>query len=219
MLPLVIVNGLIDSYNPCAIGVLLLYIAILLGTNSSRRFVLTFGGFYILATFVTYFLIGLGILHVVHFFGIPHFFGWVAAAVVLFIGLFQLKDYYYPLVKIPIISPILSTCRMVTWNKELTILSAIVLGVLIGFGEFPCSGGIYLATVAMLSLKETFWQGALYLFIYNLMFISPLVIIFLFATNKTLLNKVKGWQSKYAGRAKLISGFLMTILGIILLIW
>src|SRR4030042_1217301 len=158
MLPLVIVNGLIDSYNPCAIGV-------------------------------------------------------------LFIGLFQLKDYYFPLVKIPIISPILSTCRMITWNKELTILSAVVLGVLIGFCEVSCFGGIYLATVAMLSLKETFWQGALYLFIYNLMFISPLVIIFLFATNKTLLNKVKGWQSKYAGRAKLISGFLMTILGIILLIW
>lgn len=219
MLPLVLVNGLIDSFNPCAIGVLLLYVTILLGTNSSRRFILTFGGFYILATFVTYFLIGLGILHVIHLFGIPHFFGWVAALLVLFIGLYYVKDYFLPSLQIPVISPILSRCRMVTWNKELTVFSAIALGVLIGLCEFPCSGGIYLATVAMLSLKETFLKGLLYLFVYNLMFILPLVVIFIFATNNLVLAKIKSWQSKNAGYAKLISGILMTILGIILLIW
>jgi cytochrome c biogenesis protein CcdA len=76
MLPLVITNGLVDSFNPCAIGVLLIYISILLGTNASRKFVLLFGGFYIFATFATYFLIGLGILHVIHLFGVPHLFGW-----------------------------------------------------------------------------------------------------------------------------------------------
>ena len=121
MLTLVVINGLIDSFNPCAIGVLLLYVSILLGTNSSRRFILAFGGFYILATFVTYFLIGLGILQVVHFFGVPHFFGWVAAFLVLFIGLFYIKDYYWPAWQIPVVSPFLSRCRMVTWNKKLTI--------------------------------------------------------------------------------------------------
>lgn len=219
MLPLVLVNGLIDSFNPCAIGVLLLYVTILLGTNSSRRFILMFGGFYILATFVTYFLIGLGILHVIHLFGIPHFFGWVAALLVLSIGLYYVKDYFLPALQIPVVSPILSRCRMVTWNKELTIFSAIILGVLIGLCEFPCSGGIYLATVAMLSLKETFLKGLFYLFVYNLMFILPLVVIFIFATNNLVLTKIKSWQSKNAGYAKLTSGVLMIILGIILLMW
>ncbi|HEX7456779.1 MAG TPA: cytochrome c biogenesis protein CcdA [Candidatus Nanoarchaeia archaeon] len=219
MLPLVITNGLIDSFNPCAIGVLLIYISILLGTNSPRSFILTFGGFYILATFVTYFLIGLGILQVIHLFGIPHFFGWVAAVLVLFIGVFYIKDYYLPAWQIPVVSPFLSRCRMITWNKKLTIFSAIALGVLIGLCEFPCSGGIYLATVAMLSLRETFWQGVLYLVVYNMMFILPLVIIFVLATNKGAWANIKGWQSKTAGKAKLISGALMTLLGILLLVW
>ncbi len=219
MLPLVIINGLIDSFNPCAIGVLLLYVSILLGTNSPRKFILAFGGFYILATFVTYFLIGLGILQVVHLFGVPHFFGWVAAFLVLFIGLFYIKDYYWPLWQIPVVSAFLSRCRMVTWNKKLTIFSALALGVLIGLCEFPCSGGIYLATIAMLSLKETFWQGVVYLVIYNTMFILPLVIIFVLATNKAMLIKIKSWQSKTAGKAKLVSGTLMTLLGIGLLMW
>lgn len=219
MLALVITNGLIDSFNPCAIGVLILYISILLSTNSPRRFILTFGGFYILATFVTYFLIGLGILQVVHLFGVPHFFGWVAAVLVLFIGLYYIKDYYLPALQIPVVSPFLSRCRMVTWSKKLTIFSAFALGVLIGLCEFPCSGGIYLATVAMLSLKETFWQGVFYLVIYNTMFILPLVVIFILATNKRALARIKSWQSKTAGKAKLVSGTLMALLGILLLVW
>lgn len=219
MLPLVITNGLIDSFNPCAIGVLLIYITILLGANSSKRFILIFGGFYILATFVTYFLIGLGILQVIHLFGIPHFFGWIAAFLVLFIGLFYLKEYFIPTFQIPVISPFLSRCRMVTWNRQLTVFSAIALGVLIGLCEFPCSGGIYLATIALLSLKETFLQGIFYLLIYNLMFILPLVLIFIFATNKQTLAKIKSWQSNNLSRFKLVSGTLMTVLGIILVIW
>lgn len=219
MLPLVITNGLIDSFNPCAIGVLLIYITILLGTNSPRSFILMFGGFYILATYITYFLIGLGILHVVHLFGVPHFFGWVAAVLVLIFGLFYLKEYFLPSLQIPLLSPFLSRCRMIVWNKQLTVFSAIALGFLIGICEFPCSGGIYLATIAMLSIKETFWQGVFYLAIYNLMFILPLVVIFLFATNKIVLAKIKGWQAKTASRTKLVAGSLMTILGIALIIW
>jgi cytochrome c biogenesis protein CcdA len=219
MLPLVITNGLIDSFNPCAIGVLLIYITILLGTNSPRSFILAFGAFYILATFVTYFLIGLGILQVIHLFGVPHFFGWVAAILVFVFGLFYLKEYFRPAWQIPILSPFLSRCRMIVWNKRLTVFSAVALGFLIGICEFPCSGGIYLATVAMLSLKETFWQGVFYLTIYNLMFIVPLVVIFLFATNKNVLAKIKSWQSKTARKAKLVSGVLMTALGILLLMW
>lgn len=219
MLSLVIVNGLIDSFNPCAIGILLLYVTILLGMKTSRRFILFFGAFYIAATFVTYFLIGLGLLHVVHYFGVSHFFGWVAAFLALFIGLYTLKDYFWPTWQIPFVSGVLSRCRMVTINRNLTITSAVILGVLIGLCEFPCSGGIYLATVALLSLKETFWQGALYLLVYNVMFILPLVLIFLFAMNKKVLAKLQKWQGKQAGRAKLISGSLMTLLGILLLVW
>jgi cytochrome c biogenesis protein CcdA len=71
----------------------------------------------------------------------------------------------------------------------------------------------------MLSLRETFWQGVGYLVIYNTMFILPLVIIFVLATNKAMLAKIKGWQSKTVGKAKLVSGTLMALLGIGLLVW
>src|SRR3989338_7422809 len=178
MLYLVLINGLIDSFNPCAIGVLIFYLTLILSLKLKRQLFISFGIFYILATYATYFLIGLGLLRVIHLFGVHNFFGWLAAFLVLLVGLNNLKDYLWPSWLIPGLSSFLNRCRLPKWEPQVTVLSAITLGILIGLCEFPCSGGIYLATVSMLSLKQTFWQGLSYLLLYNLMFIMPLVVLF-----------------------------------------
>jgi len=49
-----------------------------------RNTFISFGLFYIFATYATYFLIGLGLLQVMHLFGIHNFFGWLAAGLVLY---------------------------------------------------------------------------------------------------------------------------------------
>jgi len=219
MFYLVLINGLVDSFNPCAIGVLILYVALILTLQAYRKTLIIFGLFYILATFATYFLIGLGILKVVHLFGIHNFFGWVAAILVIFLGLYQLKEYFLPSFRIPILSTILSRCRIPKYGREVTILSALVLGFLVAICEFPCSGGIYLATVALLSVKTTFWQGIWYLVLYNLMFILPLVVIFFAASNKYFFDILKKVQISSVQIIKLIMGIAMLISGILLLIW
>lgn len=219
MLYLVLINGLIDSFNPCAIGVLVLYIALILSLQKWQKTLILFGLFYIIATFTTYFLIGLGILKVVHLFGIHNFFGWLAAIAIIILGLYQLKEYFFPKWSIPVLSSFLNKCRLPKYGQEVTILSALILGVLVGICEFPCSGGIYLATVALLSVKTTFWQGVGYLLLYNLMFILPLVVIFIAASNKYSFKFLKKFQASSAQTVKLIMGLAMLISGILLLIW
>jgi cytochrome c biogenesis protein CcdA len=49
MLYLVILNGLIDSLNPCALGVLTFYLGLLLSFRVKRGFLVAFGLFYILS--------------------------------------------------------------------------------------------------------------------------------------------------------------------------
>jgi len=180
---------------------------------------LTFGLFYILSIYATYFLIGLGILKTFHLFGIHNFFGWAAAILILGLGFYQLKEYFLPNLFIPVISPFLSKCRIPKTNPKISILSAIILGFLVGLCEFPCSGGIYLATVALLSVKETFLRGLIYLFLYNLMFILPLIIIFTGIGNRFVFEKIKKVQKKSANVVKLLMGISMTVSGILLLIW
>ncbi|MEK7503656.1 MAG: cytochrome c biogenesis protein CcdA [Patescibacteria group bacterium] len=219
MFYLVLINGLVDSFNPCAIGVLIFYLTLVLSLKVERKSFITFGLFYVLATFATYFLIGLGILRVMHLFGIHNFFGWAAAVLILILGLFNLKEFFFPFWTVPFLSSFFNKCRVPKWKPEFTVLSAIVLGFLIGLCEFPCSGGIYLATVSLLTVKATFLKGVLYLLLYNLMFILPLVALFLSVSNKKVFNLFQGIHEKTSRYAKLGMGLSMLVSGILLLIW
>src|SRR4030066_330711 len=219
MLPLVIYNGLIDSLNPCAIGVLLLFVSLIFTLGASKRQLISFGLFYLAAMYVTYLLIGLGLIHTFHLFGVHNFFGWTAAFIVLFLGLFALKDYFFPYVYVPVLSPIISACKVPKWDRKITAASAIGLGFFVGLCEFPCTGGIYLATTALLSAKTTFWTGLGFLLIYNLMFILPTSVIFAFSTNRGILKIISKYHSAAHGKIKLISGLTMLALGLGMLVW
>lgn len=219
MLYLVLVNGLIDSFNPCAIGVLMFYLALLISLKVERKLFISFGLFYILATYATYLFIGLGILKVVHLFGVHNFFGWAAAALILFLGLFNIKDYFWPNIRIPYVSEFLNRCHVPQWKPEITIFSALALGVLVGLCEFPCSGAIYLATVSLLSVKATFLKGVVYLLIYNSMFVLPLVVLFAAVGNRVVFDRLKKLQSTGLRYIKIVMGISMLVSGILLLIW
>lgn len=219
MFYLVLVNGLIDSLNPCAIGVLISYLALMVSLRVERKHFINFGIFYILATYSVYLLIGLGILRVLHLFGVHNFFGWVAAAVILILGLYNIKSFFWPALRIPYLSAFLDKCRIPNWKPSYTIFSALALGFLIGLCEFPCSGGIYLATISLLSAKTTFWRGLLYLLIYNFMFILPLLLIFATFGNNKVFNYLKQLQVKTFSAVKLIMGVSMLVSGALLLVW
>lgn len=216
---LIILNGLVDSVNPCAIGVLLMYLTLMFTWGRSRSRIVYFSLFYILAVYITYLLIGLSILKTVHLFGIRHLFVYAAGALSIFFGLFSLKSHFYPQLRIPVLTPLIEACRVPKLSENFTILGALGLGAAVAVCEFPCSGAIYLATIGLLSVQETFFQGLIYLLIYNLMFILPLAIIFALSANKNFVAKMKNWQGKKHGVFKIVSGIFMIALGIGIIIW
>lgn len=202
---LITINGLIDSINPCAIGVLAASVAILFSLGNYRAHILRFGFFYILATYVTYLLIGLGILKAVHLFNIHNFFGWASAIALIFMGFWHLRK---------------SACIIPKKTpKEATILAGITFGFLVGICEFPCSGGIYLATVGLIGIEETFWSGLLYLLWYNLMFVLPLIILFIVAYNLTAARTISRIVGALGTKARYLSCAAMIVIGVLLLTW
>jgi len=219
MFYLVILNGLIDSLNPCAIGVLTFYLGLLLSFKVNRSFLVAFGLFYILSIYITYLFVGLGLLKSFHLFGLHNFFGWLAAGLILLLGLYNLKEYFLPQWQIPLLSSFLSRCRVPHWNVNLSIFSALLLGFLVGICEIPCTGAIYLATVALLSVRETFLVGLFYLLLYNLMFILPLVLIFLLVGSSRFYEWLQSAQQKTARMVRLLMGLAMLISGVLLFIW
>lgn len=214
----VISAGLIDSINPCAITILLLFIAIMFGMHKSREKILVMGFFYIAAIYVTYLAIGLGLLKVTHLFGTPHFMGKLGAIISITVGIIALKEYFFPNWQWPINLRISIASRQLIsdWTHKATIPAAIVVGFLVGVCEFPCSGAIYLATIGLISVKATFLKGVIYLLLYNVMFILPLAVIYLLATNRLVTEKMITWQESHGSLMKLVSGLFMVGLGIII---
>lgn len=213
-LPLVLSTGLLDSLNPCAISLLLLYIGLLYTMKKDHKTVLTFGFFYIAAVYITYFFIGLGLLKVVNIFNVPFFFAKLTAAIAIIFGILNIKEYFWPNSPLSIRIPMNIRQRASEWAHKATIPAAIVLGFLIALHEFPCSGAVYLVILGYLAKNETFLRGTAYLLLYNLMFILPLAIILALASNKVLTEKFVNWQERMGRKMHLILAAMMISLGV-----
>lgn len=213
-LPLILTTGLLDSFNPCAISLLLLYIAMLYSMKKDHKTIMLFGFFYIASVYVTYYLIGLGLLKIVNTIGFPGAFKTFGAVFAILFGLLNIKEYFFPDSKWNIRIPLEVRAKASEWAHKATIPAAIVLGVLIGINEFPCSGAVYIAIITYLNKHETFFRGAGYLALYNLVFVAPLLLIYAFASNRLVTERMINLQEKLGRRMHLLLAALMIGLGI-----
>lgn len=217
LLPLVFVAALIDSINPCAFSILLLTIAFLFSIGKMRSKILGIGGVYILGLFTVYVLIGLGILRVLHIFDTPHFMARVGALLLIALGSINLIGEFLPRFPIKLKIPDAAHHQMAVLMEKGSMPTAFALGILVGLCEFPCTGGPYLMILGLLHDQATYFSGLGYLLLYNLIFIAPLVIILLIASDKNLLEKARLWQRQERKSMRLGGGIAMIILGIIIL--
>ncbi|TAL19276.1 hypothetical protein EPN90_03860 [Patescibacteria group bacterium] len=216
LLPLILVSAVIDSVNPCAFSVLLLTIAFLLSIGSLRAKILRVGLVYILGIFTVYLLIGLGILQVLHLFNTPHFMGRLGALLLMVLGAVNLLYAFVPKFPVKFRLPHSLHHAMATLMDRATVPTAFVLGTLVGLCEFPCTGGPYLMVLGLLHDRATYLPGVGYLLIYNLIFVSPLVVLLALASDKTLQVKVENWYNKDRRQMKIIGAIAMVLLGLII---
>lgn len=215
LLPLVAVAALIDSVNPCAFSILLLTVAFLLSIGKLRSNVLQIGSAYIAGLFVVYLLIGLGLLQTLHIFDTPHFMANVGAVLLVALGLINIVNEFVPAFPVKLAIPHGAHKKMAVLMERGSIPAAVALGGLVGVCEFPCTGGPYLMVLGLLHDQATRTAGLGYLFLYNLLFILPLVIILFVAGDKALLEKVETWKKRNTRAMRFWGGNAMIILGVI----
>ncbi|MEK9194385.1 MAG: cytochrome c biogenesis protein CcdA [Patescibacteria group bacterium] len=216
LLPLVVISSLIDSINPCAFSILILTIAFLLSIGKLRSSVLKIGGVYIFGIFLVYVLIGLGILQTLHIFNTPHFMAKVGASLLILFGLINLINEFFPGFPIKLRIPHAAHRKMAELMEKGSLPTAFFLGVLVGLCEFPCTGGPYLMVLGLLHDTATYLKGFSYLILYNLIFVLPLVVILLIASDKKLLEKVEVWQKSERKLMRFGGGAAMVLLGLLI---
>lgn len=218
-LGLVVGSAAVDSINPCAIGVLILMISVIMGQKRSVGRMLLLGGLYIFAIFMTYLLAGFGILYFLA--KIPLFITeYLSIAVGLMIiifGFIEIKDYFWYGKGFSLGIPPVFMDTIHRLSKNVTIPGVILMGAFVAGVELPCTGAPYLAIITILSLNFDF-TALLLLILYNIIFVAPLIIILVLVAFGLKLNAVSSWRHESRGLMRLGIGLLMVGLGWLLIL-
>ena len=203
--PTVLLSGFADGLNPCAFALLVLFATYTLTlvnavtsdgspTLEARRRLLGAGSIYVGAVWITYFIIGLGLLSFLAWLGEDHLVARIAAVLALVMALWMLKDVFLPGVGPSMVAPSGTHGWMHRAMERGGLAGMLIAGVLVGICTVPCSGAIYLDIVAVLHASGGGVTGLALLALYNLAYIAPLVALLLAVSNRRVLGQLGRWN-------------------------
>jgi len=213
----------VDAFNPCAFFVLMFLLSMMLHSGSRKRMILV-GGIFVFFSGLIYFLFMGAWLNLFRLIGQLDVITAIAALLAIVIALINIKDFFWfkkgisLTIKEDAKPGIYHRARQMLHARSILTMSlaAASLAVLANLYEFFCTAGFPMVYTRILTLSELSSTGYyLYLLLYNLVYVIPLlVIVFLFVFS---LGRHKLQQSE--GRSlKLVSGLMMLVLGLALLI-
>lgn len=220
----VLVTSLIDSINPCAIGVLIFLCSTLLALSKNPRKMLFAGGIYVVAVYITYFLAGLGLLYFLQRLNIAEEVGVAVGIIVVILGFVEIKDFFWYGKGFSLSIAPRRAEKIKELAKKATLPIIIGLGFLVAAVELPCTGGPYLAITTYLANRISdnplYYARALgYLLIYNFVFVLPLIVIVAIAYFGRSVDALHAWQNKYKKWMRLAMGIVMITLGVLLMLY
>ncbi|MBI4739254.1 GAP family protein [Candidatus Woesearchaeota archaeon] len=216
-IPIVLVTAIVDSINPCAIGVLVLLVSTLLAIENKRR-MLVVATIYIIAVYITYFLAGIGLLLAIQRLNIAEPLGIAVGVLIIILGLVDIKDFFWYGEGFTLAIRPSQAARIKNWVRKISIPGAIGLGIFVAAVELPCTGGPYLAITTILA-KSFDFQAVTLLLLYNFIFVLPLIVIAAAAYLGASMKGIQEWKKEHRKWMRLAEGLLMIGLGILLILF
>ncbi len=228
--------GLADGINPCAFAVIVFFVSFLAAYKYTKKEIIVVGTAYCASVFLAYLLMGLGAFHALY---AMKGFRYVTLAVqwgtivlcVLFLALSLYDFIVYQrtkksekmLLQLPksYKEYIHKVMRFFLRDKHSSMwrlmLAAFAVGFVVSGVEAVCTGQVYLPTCVVI-LKEAgsqSWKAAEYLILYNLMFVLPLVLVFVLTLCGKESATFNNWLKKHLGLSKFL--LCCVFLGLLLL--
>ena len=230
----IVMAGLLDALNPCAIATIVFFMSLLSAAGVKGRRILLAGGAFALGSFITYTALGFGILRVIHLFEGFHAaktvvnFGMAAILMVLAVlsgrDAFRYRASHDPRdisVKLP--SGLMRKGHEVMkggMGHKSVLIGGLVTGVVVTGLESVCTGQIYIPTLVML-IKcgggYTF-KAVGYLVAYNLMFVLPLVILFILVYQGLKWQTVMECSKRNVVISKILMGLFFIAMAVMMVV-
>lgn len=228
--------GLVDGINPCAFAVIVFFISFLTVYKYTRWEIILVGTSYCAAVFVAYFLLGLGAFKFLYalrgFSYIIKGFYIVTAALCLAFFVLAIYDFcvYTKTKKTDGLLLQLPHSLKVRIHKIMgfflrdkqkstfrLVLAALAVGFCVSLVEAVCTGQVYLPTCVLIMQDPEFRvRAAFYLVLYNLMFIVPLIAVFILALAGYESKGFNDFLKKHLGLTKIL--LCVVFLGLFLLL-
>ncbi len=229
--------GLVDGVNPCAFATIIFFVSFLTFAGFRRREIFLVGIMFMLAVFIAYFAIGIGIFNFLYqlegFIIISNVVFYLILVLAISLGGLSLYDYIQYkktgdstriILQLPfnikrmIHKTIRERMDRERYSTKIRLGAiAFVSGLIISVLESVCTGQIYLPTIVfVLKMPHRKVAAVVYLFIYNLMFILPLGIILGLTLIGTKTNIFADFASKHLGIVKLLTALLFFFLAFML---
>lgn len=222
--------GLIDGYNPCAITVLIFFISLLLLKGTTRRNILNVGVAFTIGIGVSYLLLGVGLFNLIsrwkYFDAIAKWVYMGTAILTLVLAILTIRDYFRARSgRVSDITLQLSNTEKRTIHSLLRnpkIQTMAIFSFFVAFPvsivEFSCTGQTYLPTIVYIfSMPTLRGKAFIYLILYNLMFLLPLILIVFFTYRGATSEKITQWFTRNLATIKLVTGIVFIVLFIYLL--
>jgi len=223
----VVFAGLVDGLNPCAFATLVFFVSYLALSGRKGRDTLVVGAAFTLGVFLAYLVVGLGFYKVLDLLGdllttlgrwVYGLTGVLCAVLAVFSFLDFLKARRGEIGDMTLNLPHGLRMRI---NEVIRrgrkspafVAGAFVTGVVVSFLELACTGQVYLPTIIfVMSQPEMRVRAFIFLVLYNLLFIMPLVVVFVLAYYGTGSKQLTRFLQRHAATVKLGMALLFAVL-------
>ena len=219
-LMVVLIAGLLAGFNPCLLAVMAFMASITLSSKGKRLDMVTIIVGFCIGIFAVYMVVGMGLLSIVkqH----PEMQENITLFLLIIIGLlglWHLYDAYY--MKVHGRSSLKTPRSFTNFARKIggknMLLISIVAGGLFSLIKVPCVGAVYFAILDMLISRGEIAGGAVYLAVYNLGVVLPVLalgILLVFGLSPELVDELR---EKRRIEIRLVTGAVLLL--IVLLIY
>lgn len=228
--------AIIDGFNPCTMWVLTFLLVLLISVSHSRKRIFAVGYTFVIVVYIIYFMFMAAWLNIFLFLGYIDPLRIIIGSVAIIAGLISCKDYFTAKEDI-CVGGVCDTSKpadegflrknifkrmeklqnvIVSGSMPALLIASVVLALFASLVELPCTAGwplIYTKILAEKAMESLAYYG--YIALYNLFYVIPLAAIIAFFG---YFFREKEISKSTMRLIKLIGGFIMILLGIILLI-
>ncbi len=222
----VLVAGLIDGINPCAFATIIFLVSYLTFIGKRSREILLYGITFTFGVFIAYLLAGMGLMTFLReLSGFPTISKEIHFLIALFafvLGIISLYDYI-----------LFRRGQMAKWKLQLPtamkkkihgiireharsnagLLATFGVGFVIAGCQVICTAQVYLPTVGyIMTIPQLRIHAFFNLLLYNIMFIIPLVCVFVSTFFGVTSEKMAFVTKEHTGKVKLLTGILFIAL-------